>query len=77
MAVADLIKQSNESFSVITNQNIESMRNAALLEVGQTLQDSSRRSLLRATMDSAKFTRKELEVLYQWFEVSCSTSIHG
>ena len=45
------------------------MRNAARLEVGQTLVESSKRSILRATMESAKFTRKELEVLYKWFEV--------
>ena len=45
------------------------MRNAAQLEVGQTLVESSKRSILRATMESAKFTRKELEVLYKWFEV--------
>ena len=48
------------------------MRNAARLEVGQTLVESSKRSILRATMESAKFTRKELEVLYKWFEVSKS-----
>ena len=46
------------------------MRNAARLEVGQSLVESSKRSILRATMESAKFTRKELEVLYKWFEVN-------
>lgn len=73
MTVTDLIKQSNESFSVITNHSIEIMRNAALLEVGQNLQESSRKSLLRAAMENSKFTRKELEVLYKWFEVQFST----
>ena len=48
------------------------MRNAARLEVGQSLVESSKRSILRATMESAKFTRKELEVLYKWFEVNKS-----
>ncbi len=70
MSVPSLIKQSNESFSVVSHQAVETMRNAALLEVGQNLQESSRRSLLRATMENAKFSRKELEVLYKWFEVS-------
>lgn len=69
LSVTDLIKQSNETFSFINNKTIENLRNAALLVVGQNLQDSSRRSLLRATMENAKFTRKELEVLYKWFEV--------
>ena len=46
------------------------MRNAARLEVGQNLVESSKRSILRATMESAKFTRKELDVLYKWFEVN-------
>ena len=69
MSVTDLLKQSNETFSVVTNQTIDTMRNAALLDVGQNLQESSRRSLLRATMENAKFSRKELEVLYKWFEV--------
>lgn len=68
MSVPSLIKQSNESFSVVSHQAVETMRNAALLEVGQNLQESSRRSLLRATMENAKFSRKELEVLYKWFE---------
>ena len=49
------------------------MRNAARLEVGQSLVESSRRSILRATMESAKFTRKELEMLYKWFEVKNSS----
>ena len=55
------------------------MRNAARLEVGQTLVESSKRSILRATMESAKFTRRELEVLYKWFEVDdlcISMSMH-
>lgn len=65
----DLIKQSNECYSFVSNQNIENLRNTALLEVGQNLQESSRRSLLRATMENSKFSRKELDVLYKWFEV--------
>jgi hypothetical protein len=36
----------------------------------QILQDSTRRSLLRATMEGSKFTRAELEQFYIWFEVS-------
>ena len=37
--------------------------------VPQILQNSTRRSLLRATMEGSKFTRAELERLYFWFEV--------
>ena len=68
--MSDLIKQSYESFGFISNEAIEKMRNSAWLVVGQTLFDSSRRSILRASMENAKFTRKELEKLYMWFEVS-------
>lgn len=67
--VSDLIKQSYETFGFITNETIDKMRNAARLEVGQALVESSKRSVLRATMESTKFSRKELEVLYKWFEV--------
>ena len=77
LSVIDLIKQSNECFSFISNQTIDNMRNTALLDVGQNLQESSRRSLLRATMENSKFTRKELEVLYQWFEVCCYTCMYN
>lgn len=35
----------------------------------QILQDSTRRSLLRVTMEGSKFTRPELDKLYFWFEV--------
>lgn len=70
VTISDLIKQSYETFGFIANETIEKMRNAARLEVGQTLGESSKRSILRATMESAKFTRKELEVLYKWFEVN-------
>ena len=38
-------------------------------QVGQSLQESSRRSMLRATMERSKFARDELEKLYFWFEV--------
>jgi len=68
--VTDLIKQASETFSIITNQMIESMRNTALFEVGKNLMDSTRRSILRAAMENSKFSRKELEVLFRWFEVS-------
>ena len=47
------------------------MRTGARLEVSNSLQDSTKRSLLRATMEGSKFTRPELEQLYFWFEVSC------
>ena len=70
VTISDLIKQSYETYGFITNETIEKMRNAARLEVGQSLVESSKRSILRATMESAKFTRKELEVLYKWFEVN-------
>ena len=70
MAILDLIKQSYETFGFIANETIDKMRNAARLEVGQSLVESSKRSILRATMENAKFSRKELEVLYKWFEVS-------
>ena len=70
VTISDLIKQSYETYGFITNEMIEKMRNAARLEVGQSLVESSKRSILRATMESAKFTRKELEVLYKWFEVN-------
>ena len=39
------------------------------LEVGQMLLESSKKSLLRATMENTNFTRKELESLYFWFHV--------
>ena len=39
------------------------------LEVGLMLLESSKRSILRATMENTNFTRKELESLYFWFHV--------
>ena len=33
------------------------------------LLESSKKSLLRATMENTNFTRKELESLYFWFHV--------
>lgn len=33
------------------------------------LLESSKRSILRATMENTNFTRKELESLYFWFHV--------
>lgn len=83
VTVSEFIKQSYETYGFITNETIDKMRNAARLEVGQTLVESSKRSMLRATMESAKFTRKELEVLYKWFEVNsvsvsvCSIESHA
>ena len=68
--VTELIKQASETYSIITNQVVEDMRNTALFEVGKNLMDSTRRSILRSTMDNSKFNRKELEVLFKWFEVS-------
>ena len=32
------------------------------------LMDSSRKTLLRAVMEESKFTRQELEALYDWFQ---------
>lgn len=79
VTISDVIKQSYETYGFISNETIDKMRNAARLEVGQTLVESSKRSILRATMESAKFTRRELEVLYKWFEVDdlcISMSMH-
>lgn len=70
MTIHELLKQSYECFGFISNSAIEKMRMAARLEVCHILQDSSRRSILRATMEGSKFTRAELEQLYFWFEVS-------
>lgn len=70
ISVADLIKQSYETYGFISNEAIEKMRNSAWLVVGQSLFESSKRSILRASMENAKFTRKELEKLYTFFEVS-------
>lgn len=68
--MSDLLKQSYETFGFITNDSIEKMRNSARLEVGQTLLESSKKSILRASMEGSKFSRKELEVLFEWFQVS-------
>jgi hypothetical protein len=70
VSINELLKQSYESFGFISNSTIERMRTGARLVVGKILQDSTRRSLLRATMEGSKFTRAELEQFYIWFEVS-------
>ncbi len=70
MSVSDLLKQSYETFGFITNDSIEKMRNSARLEVSQTLLESSKKSILRASMEGSKFTRKELEELFKWFQVN-------
>lgn len=69
MSVSDLLKQSYETYGFITNETIDRLRNSARLEVGQTLLESSKKSILRASMEGSKFTRKELEELFKWFEV--------
>ncbi|CAI8043673.1 TBC1 domain family member 9, partial [Geodia barretti] len=68
VSIHELIKQSYECFGFISNSTIERMRMGARLEVCHHLQDSSRRSILRTTMEGSKFTRPELEQLYFWFE---------
>ena len=67
--MTELLRQSSETFSVISNHMIESMRNTALIDVGFNLMESCRRSILRAAMEDANFNRNELEILYKWFEV--------
>ncbi len=70
VSVSDLLKQSYETYGFISNETIEKMRNSARLEVGQTLLESSKKSILRASMEGSKFNRKELEELFKWFQVN-------
>lgn len=68
--MSDLLKQSYETYGFISYETILKMRNSARLEVGQTLLESSKKSILRASMEGSKFNRKELEELFKWFQVS-------
>ena len=70
VSVSDLLKQSYETYGFINNETIERLRNSARLEVSQTLLESSKKSILRASMEGSKFTRPELEELFKWFKVS-------
>eukprot|EP00731_Ephydatia_muelleri_P012508 Em0006g1402a len=68
MDIMDVIRQAYETFGFISNDAIERMRNVARLEVGQNIISTSKRTVLRSCLEHSKFTRKEMETLYKWFE---------
>ncbi|XP_078267784.1 TBC1 domain family member 9B-like isoform X1 [Rhinoraja longicauda] len=66
--VFELIKASYEKFGVIQAGAIEQMRFKQRLKVIQTLEDSAKRSVVRAILTDTAFSIEELEDLYVLFK---------
>ncbi|XP_069754067.1 TBC1 domain family member 9B-like isoform X2 [Narcine bancroftii] len=66
--IFELIKASYEKFGSIRAGAIEQMRFKQRLKVIQTLEDSAKRSVVRATLTDTAFNIEELEELYMLFK---------
>uniref|UniRef100_A0A4W6BJJ6 TBC1 domain family member 9B n=1 Tax=Lates calcarifer TaxID=8187 RepID=A0A4W6BJJ6_LATCA len=62
--IFDLIKSSYEKFGSLRSDVIEQMRFKQRLKVIQSLEDTAKRSVVRAMMTESAFTIEELEELY-------------
>ncbi|XP_062503844.1 TBC1 domain family member 9-like isoform X2 [Corticium candelabrum] len=65
--VADLVQLSDRQFGLISQERIETLRNSFRLKVVQGLEESSKKSCIRAMSDESLFDMKELEYLYCLF----------
>lgn len=74
--VFDLIKSSYEKFGSLRSDVIEQMRFKQRLKVIQSLEDTAKRSVVRAMMTESAFSIEELEELYCLFKSQHMTSCY-
>ncbi|XP_014851131.1 PREDICTED: TBC1 domain family member 9B [Poecilia mexicana] len=74
--VFDLIKASYEKFGSLRSDVIEQMRFKQRLKVIQSLEDTAKRSVVRAMMTELAFSIEELEELYCLFKSKHMTSCY-
>uniref|UniRef100_A0A673A2T5 TBC1 domain family member 9B n=1 Tax=Sphaeramia orbicularis TaxID=375764 RepID=A0A673A2T5_9TELE len=74
--VFDLIKSSYEKFGTLRSDVIEQMRFKQRLKVIQSLEDTAKRSVVRAVMTESAFSIEELEELYCLFKSKHMTSCY-
>ncbi|XP_043982523.1 TBC1 domain family member 9B isoform X1 [Gambusia affinis] len=74
--VFDLIKASYEKFGSLRSDVIEQMRFKQRLKVIQSLEDTAKRSVVRAMMSELAFSIEELEDLYCLFKSKHMTSCY-
>uniref|UniRef100_A0A673JFP4 TBC1 domain family member 9B-like n=1 Tax=Sinocyclocheilus rhinocerous TaxID=307959 RepID=A0A673JFP4_9TELE len=74
--VFELIKASYEKFGSLRADVIEQMRFKQRLKVIQSLEDTAKRSVVRAIMTESAFTIEELEELYVLFKSSSAAERH-
>nr|XP_020441061.1 TBC1 domain family member 9B isoform X2 [Monopterus albus] len=74
--VFDLIKSSYEKFGSLHSDVIEQMRFKQRLKVIQSLEDTAKRSVVRAMMTESAFSIEELEELYCLFKSKHMTSCY-
>ncbi|XP_051871160.1 LOW QUALITY PROTEIN: TBC1 domain family member 9B-like [Pristis pectinata] len=74
--IFELIKASYEKFGSIQAGAIEQMRFKQRLKVIQTLEDSAKRSVVRAILTDTAFSIEELEELYVLFKAKHMTSCY-
>ncbi|KAK5603799.1 TBC1 domain member 9B [Crenichthys baileyi] len=74
--VFDLIKASYEKFGSLRSDVIEQMRFKQRLKVIQSLEDTAKRSVVRAMMTESAFSIEELEELYCLFKSKHMTSCY-
>ncbi|XP_045886933.1 TBC1 domain family member 9B isoform X1 [Micropterus dolomieu] len=74
--IFDLIKSSYEKFGSLRSDVIEQMRFKQRLKVIQCLEDTAKRSVVRAMMTESAFSIEELEELYCLFKSKHMTSCY-
>ncbi|XP_062416437.1 TBC1 domain family member 9B isoform X2 [Pungitius pungitius] len=74
--IFDLIKSSYERFGSLHSDVIEQMRFKQRLKVIQSLEDTAKRSVVRAMMTESAFSIEELEELYCLFKSKHMTSCY-
>uniref|UniRef100_A0AAQ4QZL4 TBC1 domain family member 9B n=1 Tax=Gasterosteus aculeatus aculeatus TaxID=481459 RepID=A0AAQ4QZL4_GASAC len=74
--IFDLIKSSYEKFGSLHSDVIEQMRFKQRLKVIQSLEDTAKRSVVRAMMTESAFSIEELEELYCLFKSKHMTSCY-
>ncbi|XP_030594989.1 TBC1 domain family member 9B isoform X2 [Archocentrus centrarchus] len=74
--VFDLIRSSYEKFGSLRSDVIEQMRFKQRLKVIQSLEDTAKRSVVRAMMTESAFSIEELEELYCLFKSKHMTSCY-
>ncbi|KAK5896444.1 hypothetical protein CesoFtcFv8_009606 [Champsocephalus esox] len=74
--IFDLIKSSYEKFGSLRSDVIEQMRFKQRLKVIQSLEDTAKRSVVRAMMTESSFSIEELEELYCLFKAQHMASCY-